>query len=102
MKSALPSLRQALSSDVMQFLTSQKALASGSSLSLILKAFKASRQTKKKTAEGWKAGSAKHAKAGRTDSHDVQAGKGIKQFVISVLCEQGFQTSLELWLRVGR
>ena len=95
MKSALPSLRQALSSDVMQFLTSQKALASGSSLSLILKAFKASRQTKK-PAEGWKAGSARHAKAGRTDSHDVQAGKGIKQFVISVLCEQGFQTSLEL------
>ncbi len=101
MKSALPSLRQALSSDVMQFLTSQKALASGSSLSLILKAFKASRQTKK-PAEGWKAGSARHAKAGRTDSHDVQAAKGIKQFVISVLCEQGFQTSLELWLRVGR
>ena len=98
MKSALPSLRQALSSDVMQFLTS---VASVSSLSLILKAFKASRQTKK-PAEGWKAGSARHAKAGRTDSHDVQAGKGIKQFVISVLCEQGFQTSLELWLRVGR
>ena len=101
MESALPSLRQVLSFDVMQFLTSQKALASGSSLSLILKAFKASCQSKK-PAEGGKAGSARHAKAGRTDSHDVQAGKGIMLFVISVLREQGFQKSLELWLRVGR
>ena len=84
---------QALSDDVFQFLTSQRALASGSSLSLILKSFKASRQTKK-PAEGWKAGSAKHTKAGRTGSLDAQAGKGVMQFVISVLCGQGFEKSL--------
>jgi len=84
---------QALSDDVFHFLTSQKALASGSSLNVILKPFKASRQTKKPV-QGWKAGSAKQTKAGREDSLDAQAGKGVMQFVISVLCEQGFEKSL--------
>ena len=93
-------LRQALSADVMQFLTSQRALASGSSLGYILESFKASRQTKKPV-EGWKAGSVRHAKAGQTDSQDVHAGKGIVQFVICALCEQGLQKSLEPWLRAG-
>ena len=84
---------QALSDEVFQFLTSQKALASGSSLNAILKSFKASRQTKKPV-QGWKAGSAKQTPADREKSLDAQAGTSVLQFVISILCEQGFEKSL--------